>query len=95
MKESFFHIAEIECLKGTERDAYENSLKYYRDLNNVIETAHEEAYEKGMRSGIEKGIEKGERAKALQIAQKMKAQGIPIQTIQDLTGLNIEEMNFF
>ena len=26
----------------TEREAYENSLKYYRDMNDVIETGREE-----------------------------------------------------
>lgn len=26
----------------SERDSYENSLKYYRDLNNVIDTSREE-----------------------------------------------------
>ncbi len=38
----FFEAAEIAQLAPAERDAYEQSLKYYRDLNNVVATAREE-----------------------------------------------------
>jgi flagellar biosynthesis GTPase FlhF len=38
----FFEAAEIAQLDPEERDAYEQSLKYYRDLNNVVATAREE-----------------------------------------------------
>jgi hypothetical protein len=41
----FFEAAEIAQLDPEERDAYEQSLKYYRDLNNVVATAREEAAE--------------------------------------------------
>ena len=35
----FFKAAEIAKLEPVERDAYEQSLKYYRDMKNVIDTA--------------------------------------------------------
>ena len=41
-----FEIAQITNFSQEERDTYENSLKYYRDMKGVIETAREE----GMRS---------------------------------------------
>jgi len=41
-----FEVARITNFSPAEREAYENSLKYYRDMNGVIETAREE----GMRS---------------------------------------------
>ena len=41
-----FEVARITNFSPVEREAYENSLKYYRDMNGVIETAREE----GMRS---------------------------------------------
>ena len=41
-----FEVARITTFSPVEREAYENSLKYYRDMNGVIETAREE----GMRS---------------------------------------------
>jgi len=45
-----FEVAQIAKFSQTEREAYENSLKYYRDMNGVIETAREEGREEGMRS---------------------------------------------
>jgi len=39
---SFFKAAEIAKLEPVEREAYEKSLKYYRDMKNVIDTAAEE-----------------------------------------------------
>ena len=37
-----FEVARITNFSPIEREAYENSLKYYRDMNGVIETAREE-----------------------------------------------------
>ena len=39
-----------------ERQAYEDSLKYYRDMKNVIDTAAMEAREEGKQEGIELGV---------------------------------------
>ncbi len=51
-----FEIAEIAKFTPEEQRAYQNSLKYYRDLNNVIETSKQEAREEGIVIGMEKGI---------------------------------------
>jgi hypothetical protein len=45
-----FEAAQITSFSQEERDAYENSLKYYRDMKGVIETAREEGREEGKRS---------------------------------------------
>ena len=45
-----FEVARITGFSQEEREAYENSLKYYRDMTGVIETAREEGREEGMRS---------------------------------------------
>lgn len=45
-----FEVARITSFSQEEREAYENSLKYYRDMKGVIETAREEGREEGMRS---------------------------------------------
>jgi predicted transposase/invertase (TIGR01784 family) len=42
---SFFKAAEVAKLKPVERNAYEQSLKYYRDMKNVIDAAVEEGTE--------------------------------------------------
>lgn len=45
----------IANFSRTEQDSYHNSLKYYRDMNNVVDTARQE----GEKKGIEKGREEG------------------------------------
>ncbi len=59
---------------------YEESLKYYRDLKNVVDTAFVEGEAKGK---IESKIE---------IAQKLKSMGLSINQIQEATGLSGEEL---
>ncbi|MEI6330869.1 MAG: Rpn family recombination-promoting nuclease/putative transposase [Pseudanabaena sp. ELA645] len=45
-----FEVARITNFSPVEREAYENSLKYYRDMNGVIETAREEGVQDGKSS---------------------------------------------
>jgi predicted transposase/invertase (TIGR01784 family) len=56
-----FEQAEISKLSLEERRSYEDSLKYYRDLKNSIDTALEEGekigLEKGEKIGLEIGLE--------------------------------------
>ncbi|HBA65811.1 MAG TPA: hypothetical protein DCZ48_06485 [Methylococcaceae bacterium] len=47
---SLFEKASIARFEPEERQAYESSLKYYRDLKNVIKTAREEGREEGQRA---------------------------------------------
>jgi predicted transposase/invertase (TIGR01784 family) len=68
--------AEIAKYSRAEREQYEESLKYYRDIKNIIDTAFED----------------GELKSKLEIAKKMKAKGIDHSTISELTGLSIEEI---
>lgn len=59
----FFSTAEIAQLNRDDMRRYENSLKYYRDMKNSLDTSHEEGIEKGREEGIaigkEIGIEEG------------------------------------
>ncbi len=76
--------AEIAKFSPEERDAYEDSLKYYRDMKNVVDTSREE--------GIAEGMEKGALSKAIAIARKMKQKGMPEDDIAAITGLNIGQV---
>lgn len=78
--ERLFEIAEIAKFTSNELETYQESLKYYWDLNNVVNTAKGE--------GIEEGIEKGK----LEIAKNMKREGFPVDQIALLTGLSKEEI---
>lgn len=54
--ERLFEIAEIAKFTPAEAEAYEDSLKVYRDLNNSLDTAREEGWEEGRAEGREEGI---------------------------------------
>ena len=60
--ERFFKAAEIAKLQPEEIFAYEKSLKYYRDLKNVVDTSYEEGKAEGM-------VEERERIKQQLIAR--------------------------
>ncbi|GJM60587.1 Rpn family recombination-promoting nuclease/putative transposase [Persicobacter diffluens] len=55
----FFDLAELAKYSPIEKKAYEASLKNYRDLYNVMETAKEEAKEEGRLEGRIEGREEG------------------------------------
>ena len=83
-----FEIAELAHLTETERAAYEESLKHYRDMINVVDTARMEGEAKGHAEGKAEGLIEGKR----QTAQEMKADGMPVQVIAKYTGLSVAEI---
>ena len=67
-----FEASQIANFSQTERDAYENSLKYYRDMKGVVETAKQEGREEGREEGKAQGIQEGKQALLLkQLARKL------------------------
>jgi predicted transposase/invertase (TIGR01784 family) len=84
--EQAFAVAEIACFNPQQLEDYENSLKYYRDLKNVIDTASSEAEERG----LEKGIEIGKEQEKLQRIQLALQQGI-LTTQQIAILFDVEE----
>jgi len=83
-----FESAEIAKFNQAEYMQYEESLKYYRDLKNSLDTARDE----GIAKGIEKGIEKGMIREKTKIARGMKNDGVPMEVIMKYTGLSMEEI---
>ena len=63
--------------------------KYIRD-QKAIEGA---GYDKGLDEGIKKGIAQGKKDTILELAKKMKEQGLDIEMIQKITNLTKEEIN--
>ena len=63
--------------------------KYIRD-QKAIEGA---GYDKGLDEGIKKGIAQGKKDNTLELAKKMKEQGLDIEMIQKITNLTKEEIN--
>jgi predicted transposase/invertase (TIGR01784 family) len=50
--------AEIANFSPAEQETYQNSLKYYRDMNNVVDTAREEGREEGIELERSRAIER-------------------------------------
>lgn len=92
-----FDVAQIACFDAAERQAYQDSLKYYRDLKNVTDTAWGEGWEEGMeigaelgrKKGREEGFKEGEYQKALAIAQQL-LEVLDDETIALKTGLALD-----
>lgn len=80
--EGAFKKAELLAFNEAEQAGYEASLKIYRDLKGVIDTARDE----GEQIGLEKGEQIG-REKALQeLLAKLLANGIPEAEARRLVG---------
>ena len=79
-----FEQAEIARFTPDESRIYEESLKQYRDMHNVVNSAE--------RRGREEGREEGRVEANRKNARKMKAKGYPITEIADITGLSPEEI---
>jgi predicted transposase/invertase (TIGR01784 family) len=60
-----FEVAEIANFSREEQEAYQNSLKYYRDLKNALDTSKEE--------GIAEGITEGEERERLRSLQRQRS----------------------
>ena len=91
-----FEKAELAKLGQAELDSYENSLKIYRDLKGVIDTAFEEGKIEGLLEGKIKGnlegkIEGNLEAKR-EMAKTLKNKGFPIDMITETTGLSVNEI---
>ena len=71
-----------------ERRQYEEEWKIYNDYFNTIESAEK----KGYIDGIEEGRAEGELKALRKTAQTMKMEGLDIQLISRITGLNFEEI---
>ena len=72
-----FEKADLARFDQTELDSYENSLKIYRDLKGVIDTAFDEGKLEGK----------------IEVAKSAKQMGLSIVDIIKLTGLSESEIN--
>jgi predicted transposase/invertase (TIGR01784 family) len=80
-----FEKAEIARFGQVDIESYEMNLKIYRDYKNTVDTAFDE--------GKMEGKLEGKMEEKLDVARKMKAKGLSINDIVDLTGLSINEIN--
>ncbi|AEW87274.1 Rpn family recombination-promoting nuclease/putative transposase [Flavobacterium columnare] len=84
-----FEKAELANFGQLDLDKYESSLKVYRDLKGVIDTAFDEGKMEGLIEGEIKGEIKGK----IETAKSLKKLGVSVEIITQATGLTKEEIN--
>jgi predicted transposase/invertase (TIGR01784 family) len=87
-----FEAAEIARFSPAEKNKYEESLKYYRDLKNVVDTSFDEGKAEGRAEGKVEGKAEGKAEGTVEIARRMKLEGEPIDKIARFTGLSNTEI---
>jgi len=84
-----FDVAELAKLPPEQAQSYQDSLKYYRDIKNSIDTAQE----KGIQEGIQQGRQEGRQEEKLEIAKNMLLKlHLDMDTVQKATALTKEEL---
>jgi predicted transposase/invertase (TIGR01784 family) len=71
-----FNVAEIAKYNPKDRQTYENSLKYYRDMENSLDLQYKT----------------GQKEKGMEIAKNMILDNFNINVISKITGLSIEQI---
>lgn len=95
-----FAIAELAHFNPRDRQSYEDSLKYFRDLKNSEQTARLEGRTQGLQEGLQKGLEQGlqlgreegERQGQQKAALKLLAMGMEAEAVAELMELPVEQV---
>ena len=77
--------------KAIEDAGYDKGLS--AGIEQGIEQGLKQGVEQGLKQGVEQGIKQGEENKKIELAKKMKQEGIDIETIQKITELSQEEIS--
>ena len=100
-----FEQAEIARFSKNELFDYEESLKVYRDLFNVVNSAEQKGIRKGfvkgkaegraegLEEGIAKGKAEGREEEKVEVAKNLLALGTDINIVHQVTGLSLEEIS--
>lgn len=81
-------IAEISNLNEEDMKAYEASLKDKRDWKNAVDYVAEEA----KKEGIIEGKKEGRKAGIEEVARQLKKVKMPAESIAQVTGLSVCEI---
>jgi flagellar biosynthesis/type III secretory pathway protein FliH len=90
---NLFDVAEIANFSSVEQTSYQDSLKYYRDLNNVVDTSRQEGLEAGLQQGIEQGIQTGiEQGVELERSRRLERQrSLVVRLLERMLGVVLSE----
>ena len=90
--ERLFEACEIAKFTPEEKLRYEHDMITERDYDNIIYTAKVEGRTEGKAEGLAEGEAKGRAEGKTDVARAMKAKGLGISLISELTGLSEEEI---
>lgn len=90
--DKLFQEAEVGQFNPDERKAYEDSLKYYRDVKNSLDTAFEDGKMEGKMEGYLEGEQWGVIKGKMEIALNLLKKGVDLTTILEVSGLTIEQI---
>ena len=85
-------VAKVAALTDNEREAYDKSLKVYRDSYAIAETERAEGREEGRAEGRVEGRAEGRAEEKLSNARNLKKLGIPMDIIAKGVGLSESEI---
>ena len=84
IKEAKSELEKLE-MSAEDRELYELRLKAIRDEINIRES--------GYTDGMKDGEEKGKKQKSIEIAKNMLKKQIPLELIEELTGISQSEID--
>ena len=70
-----------------------NDYDYEKVQKKLMNSIRYEGYEEGLQKGIEQGIEQGAQNKSIEVVKLMLEKNIDINTISEVTGLTIDEID--
>lgn len=92
MFERLFEACEIAKFTPEEKLKYEHDMITERDYTNILNTCRAEGLAEGEAKGKAEGIAEGEARGKMEVARAMKAKGLGMDLISELTGLPEEEI---
>ena len=90
--ERLFEACEIARFTPEEKLKYEHDMMTERDYTDILDTCRAEALAEGLAEGEAKGKAEGLAEGKMEVARAMKAKGLGMALIAELTGLSEEEI---
>ena len=87
-----FTASAVAAMTTQEKMYYIDNMNTERDIRNQIQFAADKGREEGLKRGLEEGKKEGIEKATLLMASKLKAMGVPIDTIIESSGLTREEI---
>lgn len=88
-----FSIAELNSFNQIDRDDYQLSLNYYRDMKNIVDTAFSDGYKQGLMLAEKEREEQAALQYQQSVAKRLKTMAISAEQIAQVTGLTLSEID--